>query len=151
MLQKLLVDAGISQLNSMQVLAIDEIRNGTNVLIVAPTGSGKTEAALLPILVSLGEEENLGIQALYVTPLRALNRDMIGRIQRLVAHTKLTAAVRHGDTSPAERRKQAATPPNLLITTPETLQAILSGKVMQRQHCGWAAAAISSRKNPLRR
>ena len=116
----------------MQILAIDEIRKGTNVLIVAPTGSGKTEAALLPILALLGEEKSLGIQALYVTPLRALNRDMIGRIQSLVAHTKLIAAVRHGDTSQAERRKQAAVPPNLLITTPETLQAILSGRVMQR-------------------
>src|SRR6059058_1106819 len=132
MLQKLLVAAGISRLNSMQILAIDEIRKGTNVLIVAPTGSGKTEAALLPILALLGEEKSLGIQALYVTPLRALNRDMIGRIQSLVAHTKLIAAVRHGDTSQAERRKQAAVPPNLLITTPETLQAILSGRVMQR-------------------
>src|SRR5437773_427650 len=132
MLQKLLVAAGISRLNSMQILAIDEIRKGTNVLIVAPTGSGKTEAALLPILALLGEEKSLGIQALYVTPLRALNRDMIGRIQSLVAHTKLIAAVRHGDTSQAERRKQAAVPPNLLITTPETLQAILPGKIMQR-------------------
>ncbi len=116
----------------MQARAIREIRLGSYVLIVAPTGSGKTEAALFPILEALGDSERGGIRTLYITPLRALNRNLIDRIQRLVASTNLTAAVRHGDTPPSERRKQAANPPDILITTPETLQAILSGKLMQR-------------------
>src|SRR5207244_7491381 len=90
------------------------------------------EAALFPILESLGPSERGGIRALYITPLRALNRNLIDRVLRLVASTNLTAAVRHGDTPPSERRKQAANPPDILITTPETLQAILPGKVMQR-------------------
>src|SRR5207245_5237923 len=64
--------------------------------------------------------------------LRALNRDMIDRVHHLVSSTGLSAAVRHGDTPPSERRKQAAAPPDILITTPETLQAILPGKIMQR-------------------
>src|SRR5205807_6579614 len=75
--------------------------------------------------------EQLGIQVIYLTPLRALNRDMVDRIQRLVRSIKLTVAVRHGDTPTSERRRQAAAPPNVLITTPETLQAILPGKLMQ--------------------
>src|SRR5438105_2884734 len=116
----------------MQLAAIAQIRDGSNVLIVAPTGSGKTEAALLPVLESLERTKENGIQVVYVTPLRALNRDMVDRIQRLVTSTKLTVAVRHGDTPTSERRKQAAAPPNVLITTPETLQAILPGKIMQR-------------------
>src|SRR5437773_11459191 len=116
----------------MQDSAIERIRQGSDVLIVAPTGSGKTEAALLPVLESLRGSDGTGIRALYVTPLRALNRDMIDRVQRLVAPMKLTAAVRHGDTPQSERRKQAAFPPDILVTTPETLQAILPGKVMQR-------------------
>ncbi len=116
----------------MQARAIREIRLGSYVLIVAPTGSGKTEAALFPILEALGDSERGGIRTLYITPLRALNRNLIDRIQRLVASTNLTAAVRHGDTPPSERRKQAANPPDILVTTPETLQAILSGKLMQR-------------------
>ena len=87
---------------------------------------------MLPVLESLQRSNQPGIQVLYITPLRALNRDMVDRIKRLVIFTKLTVAVRHGDTPPSERRKQAAVPPSVLITTPETLQAILSGKIMQR-------------------
>src|SRR3989475_7831712 len=131
-LRQLLDRAGISKMNEMQTQAIPEIQSGSHLLIVAPTGSGKTEAALVPVLESLGAGDQGGIRALYVTPLRALNRNMIDRVLRLVASTKLTAAVRHGDTPPSERRKQAANPPDILITTPETLQAILPGKVMQR-------------------
>jgi len=116
----------------MQVAAIAQIRSGSDVLIVSPTGSGKTEAALLPVLESLEANHTSGIRALYVTPLRALNRDMVERLRHLVERTKLTVAVRHGDTPPSERRKQAAAPPDVLITTPETLQAILPGKIMQR-------------------
>jgi len=119
-------------MNEMQTQAIPEIQSGSQLLIVAPTGSGKTEAALFPVLEALSVGDREGIRALYVTPLRALNRNMIDRVLRLVASTKLTAAVRHGDTPPSERRKQAANPPDILITTPETLQAILPGKVMQR-------------------
>src|SRR2546422_765824 len=131
-IQSLMHDAGIGHLNEMQTLGIPRIRSGSNLLIVAPTGSGKTEAALLPVLQGLSSGTEAGIRALYITPLRALNRDMIDRVQRLVSSTGLSAAVRHGDTPPSERRKQAAAPPDILITTPETLQAILPGKLMQR-------------------
>src|SRR5712692_10053708 len=131
-IQSLLHDAGIGHLNEMQALCIPRIRSGSNLLIVAPTGSGKTEAALFPVLEGLASGTEAGIRALYITPLRALNRDMIDRVQHLVSSTGLMAAVRHGDTPPSERRKQAAAPPDILITTPETLQAILPGKLMQR-------------------
>ena len=116
----------------MQIRAGKAINEGSQPLIVAPTGSGKTEAALLPILSALLDQNGKGIRLLYVTPLRALNRNLTDRVKRLVADTHLTSAVRHGDTPPSERRKQAADPPDILITTPETLQAILPGKIMQR-------------------
>src|SRR5881409_4451199 len=131
-MSQLLDRAGISKMNEMQNRAIREIQAGSQLLIVAPTGSGKTEAALFPVLEALRASDRAGIRALYVTPLRALNRNLIDRVLRLVTSTKLTAAVRHGDTPPSERRKQAANPPDILVTTPETLQAILPGKLMQR-------------------
>src|SRR3989454_2258178 len=119
-------------MNGMQNRVTWKIQASSQLFIVAPTGSGKTEAALFPVLEALGASDRAGIRALYITPLRALNRNLNDRVLRLVTSTKLTAAVRHGDTPPSERRKQAASPPDILITTPETLQAILPGKVMQR-------------------
>src|SRR5437879_10814722 len=110
-------------MNEMQTQAILKIQSGSQLLVVAPTGSGKTEAALFPVLEALGESDREGIRALYVTPLRALNRNMIDRVLRLVAATKLTAPVRHGDTPTSERPKPAANPPHILITTPATLPA----------------------------
>src|SRR5438128_11339018 len=114
----------------MQARALSEIRAGSHLLVVAPTGSGKTEAALFPILESLGASDRGGIRALYITPLRALNRNLIDRIQRLAASTNLTAAVRHGDTPPAVRRKQAVNPPAILITPPDTLHPILPANLL---------------------
>ncbi len=116
----------------IQEKAIPIIFGGEDVLLLAPTGSGKTEAALLPLLQKLVkkrlERELFGFYIIYVTPLRALNRDVFKRIEELCDHLNLTVAVRHGDTTQHFRRKQAIHPPNLLITTPESLQAILPGK-----------------------
>ncbi len=123
---------GISVLNPVQERAASAILGGSNVLIVAPTGSGKTEAALLPILSQFLEDRGPGISILYVTPLRALNRDMVKRIGRIGSGLDMSVEVRHGDTSPRDRRRQAKSPPDLLITTPETLQALLAAPLMRR-------------------
>ncbi|MHA2142036.1 MAG: DEAD/DEAH box helicase [Candidatus Thorarchaeota archaeon] len=124
---------GITSATPIQEKAIPLIVNEKqNTLLLSPTGSGKTEAAILPLLNQLQElksrRELFGFYILYITPLRALNRDVFKRIEDLCQHLGLTVAVRHGDTTQYERRKQALKPPNLLITTPETLQAILPGK-----------------------
>jgi ATP-dependent Lhr-like helicase len=127
-----LVNNGISNPTPIQEKGIPEIVAKKDVLLLAPTGSGKTEAALLPLLENLfkmkEERELFGFYILYVTPLRALNRDVFKRIESLCNLLGITVEVRHGDTSQYARRKQAITPPNLLIITPETLQAILPGK-----------------------
>ncbi len=115
----------------IQKVAIPIVSQRHNCLIVAPTGSGKTEAAVLPLLdlmMQNGSKE--GIQALYITPLRALNRDMLGRLESICAALQVSVAVRHGDTAPSERARQARKAPMLLITTPETLQSILPTKSM---------------------
>ena len=127
-----LVNNGIRNPTPIQQKGIPAILDGKDVLLLAPTGGGKTEAALLPLLQLLlkksKQRELFGFYILYVTPLRALNRDVFKRIELLCDYLGITVEVRHGDTTQYARRKQAITPPNLLIITPETLQAILPGK-----------------------
>lgn len=133
-IQKALTEAGFSTPTTPQIKAIPPILNGENALLVAPTGSGKTEAVLLPVFSNfLQQEDKKGIAVLYVTPLRALNRDMIRRLSFWTDHLGILVEVRHGDTEIKIRRRQALRPPNMMVTTPETLQAILPGSRM-RQH-----------------
>ncbi len=116
-----------------QRLAIPSIAAGRHVLVIAPTGTGKTETAMLPVFDALvGRDEIEGIGALYITPLRALNRDMRDRLEWWGETLDLEIGVRHGDTSRYDRRRQAEDPPDILVTTPETLQAMLTGSKLRR-------------------
>jgi ATP-dependent Lhr-like helicase len=125
-------ELGLSEPTAPQVAAIPPILAGENVLLIAPTGSGKTEAVLMPVFSNfLQQEDKHGISIVYVTPLRALNRDMVRRLSLWATKLDLTVEVRHGDTEAKIRRRQALKPPNMLVTTPETLQAILPGTRMQ--------------------
>jgi len=117
---------------SIQEEGIPRILSGRHTLLIAPTGTGKTEAALFPVLSKILEShERGGVSALYVTPLRALNRDMMERVSGICRELGIRLGVRHGDTPPGERRSQAISPPDLLVTTPETAQILLYGKRMR--------------------
>jgi ATP-dependent Lhr-like helicase len=133
--RRLVEQRGFSKPTEPQNKAIPKILEGKNVLLISPTASGKTEAAFLPILSMLlqGQQGTPGIKALYITPLRALNRDMLERLEWWCNNLDVKLAVRHGDTETKERLRQSRSPPDILITTPETLQAILPGWIM-RQH-----------------
>lgn len=126
----------------VQEQAWEAIADGGNALVVAPTGSGKTLAAFLWALNSLVErdEREEGVRILYVSPLKALGVDVennlrapltgIARVaQRLgLPLPDVTVGVRSGDTPQAERNRQVRNPPDILITTPESLYLMLTSK-----------------------
>lgn len=121
--------------------AWESIRNGNNTLIIAPTGSGKTLAAFLWALDALHREHEAGTaggtRILYISPLKALGADVernlrapLAGITRLsgndAGEPSITVGVRSGDTPARERRQLISNPPDILITTPESLYLMLT-------------------------
>ena len=143
-LQSLLSSMKMETPTEPQVKAIPLIKRGNHVLLIAPTGLGKTESALLPVfdqflrnqeqgIINQGTDK--GIFIIYITPLRALNRDMLRRTLEWGKKLGISIAVRHGDTTARERAHQSQHPPDMLITTPETFQILFMGKRLRR-HLG---------------
>jgi len=93
-----LSERGFETPTEPQRKAIAPLAAGKNGLVIAPTGTGKTETAMLPVFDALAGEERFGIRALYITPLRALNRDMRDRLEWWGEMLDLDIDVRHGDT-----------------------------------------------------
>lgn len=138
-----LAQAGVLAPSPPQEVAFGPILSGDHAVLIAPTGMGKTEAAVVPIVTRLlrTREPRRGFRLLYITPLRALNRDMLRRMADLGEATGLAVGVRHGDTTASERSRQSRSPPPVLITTPETVQLLLSGKHL-RSHLRAVEAVV---------
>ena len=115
----------------VQQVTQDDIASGGDRLVVAPTGSGKTMAAMLPLLDRCLKEKWQGMSILYITPLRALNRDVDRRLEEITSAIGLRLGLRHGDTTQSERNKQVRNPPNVMITTPETFQLMFTGSKLR--------------------
>lgn len=128
-LREALARLGYRELLPVQEKSIPVVLSGSHTLIVAPTGSGKTEAALFPVLsmmLSEGLKPGEGIHAVYVTPLRALNRDLEVRVRKLAESLGYSVMVRHGDTPQRLRREFRKRVPDIVITTPESLGLLLT-------------------------
>jgi len=122
---------GFEQLTDIQKRALPIICQKIDSLVIAPTGSGKTECIVIPIFSQIKETKKQGkIKVLYVTPLRSLNRDIFRRITKYAEQEDLTIQVRHGDTPQSLRKKISDSPPDVLITTPETLVILLTQQKM---------------------
>ena len=126
LLIKKFTSLGFNKLTEIQQQAIPKILEKQNSLIIAPTGSGKTECAVIPIFLQVKKTKIPNkIKAIYITPLRALNRDVLKRIITYGEIEGLDIKVRDGDTSSTNRRKIRDSPPDVLITTPETALLLL--------------------------
>ena len=119
---------GFKHLTRIQKIASPEIFLKKDSLVMAPTGSGKTECSVVPIFAHIRNSErgNGRIKAMYITPLRALNRDIFRRIHDYAERDGLSMQIRHGDTPQSVRRKISLSPPDVLVTTPESLVILLS-------------------------
>lgn len=117
---------GWQRLRPVQEEAIPAILDGATTVVVAPTAGGKTEAAILPLISRTLDERLAPTSILYVAPLRALLNDLGLRIGALTNYVGLTTAVWHGDVGQGERNRIASAPPDVLLTTPESLEVLLS-------------------------
>jgi ATP-dependent Lhr-like helicase len=111
-----------------QLALLDAAAAGVSTLLIAPTGGGKTLAGFLPSLIALARAPRSGLHTLYVSPLKALAADIARNLTRPVNDLALPIdlATRSGDTRADERRRQREAPPNILLTTPESLALLLS-------------------------
>src|SRR5688500_5569465 len=112
-----------------QLAVLSSVQAGNSVLLVAPTGGGKTLAGFLPSLIELSTSaKGQGLHTLYVSPLKALAVDIARNLERPVSEMGLGIAIetRTGDTPPHKRRRQRSHPPDILISTPEQLALMLA-------------------------
>ena len=120
-----------------QLEAWDAYLGGWSGLVNAPTGSGKTYSLMLPVILEFirnnpnyKSKKNNGIQAIWITPIRALSKEIELSARRVIEGLNIgwKVGIRSGDTSVAQRAKQKLKPPELLITTPESLHLLLAQK-----------------------
>jgi len=115
-----------------QLALVAHAERGRNVLLVAPTGGGKTLAGFLPSLIELAQKPKRarrpGLHTLYISPLKALAVDVARNLDAPVREMELpvTVETRTGDTSAARRQRQRYSPPDILLTTPEQLALLLA-------------------------
>ena len=131
-IQKYIWDAGWGKLRVIQEAAIKYIiQTQDNYILSAATASGKTEAALLPILSTCypdGFQSDKGVKILYISPLIALINDQFKRVEDLCKHLQIKVTKWHGEASQSEKKKLIQNPEGIVLITPESIEALFCNK-----------------------
>lgn len=118
---------GWPDLRPLQRAAITPLMAGEDAVLLAPTAGGKTEAACFPLLSAMTEQKWTGTSVLYLCPLKALLNNLVLRVDAYAQWLGRRAALWHGDTKESVRQRLRAEAPDILLTTPESLEAMLIG------------------------
>ncbi|MEU8887439.1 DEAD/DEAH box helicase [Streptomyces sp. NPDC048442] len=116
---------GWPDLRPLQKAAVDPLMDGEDAILLAPTAGGKTEAATFPLLSAMREQRWTGTSVLYLAPLKALLNNLVHRVDGYAQWLGRRAALWHGDTPESVRRRIRTESPDILLTTPESLEAML--------------------------
>lgn len=125
---------GWPDLRPLQRAAVDPVMDGEDAVLLAPTAGGKTEAACLPVLSAMSAQGWTGTSVLYLCPLKALLNNLAPRIDGYAQWLGRRAALWHGDTKESQRRRIRTERPDILLTTPESLEAVLIGVKSDHAH-----------------
>ncbi|MFC0006580.1 DEAD/DEAH box helicase [Micromonospora siamensis] len=120
-------------LRPLQEAAVQPLLTGEDALLLAPTAGGKTEAAVFPLLSRMAQENWSGTSVLYVCPLKALLNNLLPRLEAYTGWLGRRAALWHGDVTMGRRRKILQERPDVLLTTPESLESMLVSTAVDHQ------------------
>jgi ATP-dependent Lhr-like helicase len=116
---------GWRSLRPLQQQAVEPVMAGHDALLLAPTAGGKTEAASFPVLSAMERQGWTGLSVLYVCPLKALLNNLLPRLRDYAAWLGRRVELWHGDVTASMRRRILNDPPDVLLTTPESVEAML--------------------------
>lgn len=132
-IQHYIYDKGWSKLTRIQNASIKQIANTDhNLILSAPTASGKTEAAFIPAVNGV-EDWNTGLKIVYISPLKALINDQFQRISELCLYLDVPITRWHGEASQSEKRKIIKDPKGILLITPESIEGMLVNRPEETQ------------------
>lgn len=134
---------GWPRLRPLQEATIEPVLSGEHAILLAPTAGGKTEAACFPVLSRMLSENWDGISVLYLCPIKALLNNLLPRLEYYAGLLGRSVALWHGDVSASRKAKIVAEPPDILLTTPESLEAMLvSSRIDHRWLLGRVRSVI---------
>jgi ATP-dependent Lhr-like helicase len=133
---------GWRELRALQEQAITPVLDGRHCLLLAPTAGGKTEAAVFPLLSRMLVEDWQGLSVLYVCPIRALLNNLEERLSYYAGLVGRSCGLWHGDVSQAVKSRILAEPPDILLTTPESLEALLISSRTDKPHFFGSAKVV---------